>query len=100
MLWVPLYYYVVNSSIYKIKNGCLGRKPWGDLSAREVYNEVVVQGTRLPLDKRTMPRNLFQLINVGLNNNKDYLDLQEIRDMLLITRVSLYQIYYQDSEFC
>ena len=67
----------------------LGRKPWGDLSAREVYDEVVVQGSRLPLDRRTMPRNLFHLIDVGLNDDKDYLDLHEVRDMLLITRVGI-----------
>ena len=55
------------------------------------------RGLGLPLDRSSTPPHLFHLMRVGLrptssssssSHQDQMLDLQEIRDMLLFTRVS------------
>ncbi len=66
--------------------------PWSGLSAAEVRAEMR-RGACLPLDRSSTPPHLYQLMRVGLLLNQQgdqgMLDLQEIRDMLLFTRVSI-----------
>jgi hypothetical protein len=57
------------------------------------------RGACLPLDRSSTPPHLYQLMRVGLllNNqqgDQGMLDLQEIRDMLLFTRVSYVLPYH------
>ncbi len=66
--------------------------PWSGLSAAEVRAEMR-RGACLPLDRSSTPPHLYQLMRVGLllsnqQGDQGMLDLQEIRDMLLFTRVS------------
>jgi hypothetical protein len=78
---------------------CAGRVPWSGLSVAEVRAEMR-RGACLPLDRSSTPPHLYQLMRVGLLSNQQggdqgMLDLQEIRDMLLFTRVSYIVRYHQ-----
>ncbi len=55
------------------------------------------RGACLPLDRSSTPPHLYQLMRVGLlrDQGDQMLDLQEIRDMLLFTRVS-YVLWYHE----
>ena len=67
---MPIYLYIkIYSYYYTTTNTTivllLGRRPWGELSADEVYQHLA-EGNRLPLHRKTMPKYLYQLMQVVL----------------------------------
>jgi len=64
----------------------MGKIPWGETTGEEIINQVVKNGSRLPLDKKLLPGYLYNLLDVGLRQDTEVLDIEEVRDMLLITR--------------
>ena len=88
---MPLLFYIY--FFFYVLSSLSGRVPWSGLSPGEVRAEMR-RGRGLPLDRATTPPHLYHLMRLGLlpNNSSSsqdqLLDLQEIRDMLLFTRVS------------
>merc|ERR1719392_507218 len=61
--------------------------PWGDREPMELVSSIS-KGETLPLSKDRLPRLLYRVLRHGLiwDVNQRDLDLQEVRDMLLLSR--------------
>ena len=62
-------------------------KPWGELTSAQIVRQVR-RGAGLPLHRSSLPRYIYRLLHQGLvwEEKERDLDLQEVRDMLLVTR--------------
>ena len=62
-------------------------KPWGELTSAQIVRQVR-RGAGLPLHRSSLPRYIYRLLHQGLvwDEKERDLDLQEVRDMLLVTR--------------
>ena len=66
---------------------CMGEVPWGDRGAMEIVS-MVSRGDTLRLNRERLPRLLYRVTKLGFicDVKQRDLDLDEVRDMLLLTR--------------
>ena len=73
---------------YKCPTGTI---PWSGIPGDTIKQSVSTEGVSLPLDRKTLPADLYQVLSKGLQANPQHrtLDLHEIQDVFHNIKVIL-----------